>query len=60
MKIQQSPTPYLLLLGLLLAGIPLADLALQKHTEAEALEIDVNAYQPDIVELNTSLTKDME
>ena len=50
MKIQQSSTPYILLLAVLVIGLPLIEHQLEKQERAEALEVKVQAAKPNYAE----------
>ena len=56
MKIQQSSTPYLLLLAVLVIGLPLIEHQLEKQESAEALEVKVQAAKPNYAEATNPLS----
>lgn len=56
MKIQQSSTPYLLLLAVLIIGLPLIEYQLEKQESAEAMEVTVQAAKPNYAEATNQLS----
>ena len=56
MKLQQSATPFLILLFLLVFGIPFLNSKLSKATANNAIEIEVESPKPNFAELNETLS----
>ena len=59
MKIQQSAAPYLCILAILLIGIPLTEKRLNDKAQKDVVEIEVQPYHPNIVQLDEKEVKEM-
>ena len=59
MKIQQSAAPYLCILAILLIGIPLTEKRLNDKAQKDVVEIEVQPYYPNIVQLDEKELKEI-